>query len=783
MYEAPVIRALDPDVIKQIAAGEVINQPINAVKELLENSIDAGSTSIVIRIVNGGYTSIRIEDDGCGIRYNDLPQACKRYTTSKIRHYSDLTNVSTFGFRGEALASMSACSHLSIISKTENETKGYYAQYSNGELDGPIEPTSATNGTIIEIRDLFFNNPIRLENRPKSNTQAKKISDMISKYSVVYPHIAFTFFSNDKELYKSFGESTFDVVLRQIYTCEDPDAFFQLNFDIDQKTSVEMFLSSPGNSKAPKSSAIFINGRLVTNDRIKHGIENVYIDVLPRGSHPFFFCVITLPSENVEVNVHPSKKEVKILDETDIVYKICLNVKEALQERANQRGVEFLQNKINKKSHKIKIPENQTVFSFPDGQMQLLSQKDQPTTIDNKLNSLQVEEQYTEANQQGKETKNENYFDENSQNNEPNEIQNNIDSNEGEHLTHQNETNSETAIEPRNSQNMKKELQEGNNTVLITTVEHVPLSFENFQEKKPQFLSDSDNSEDTSTDLVNKRLLSIVNDLPPKPKKKTVKDNIGIFDDLKYDPLLNKKPIDRNLQTLEQVLTQPQVAVPKPFRVVNLESVKDLRKKVEESFDKDIDPIIKNGDFVGFIGLKCALVQYQSKLYLINLYSLIKDFLYQWMLKYFANFNQQRFNPPISIEKCIQVISNEYSSYDFSSSAPMLTDYFSISIMDNLLYSLPQTICGYTPSYTTLPLFFKQLASKVNWEEEEECYIGVLDALSSLYSVNPEDEENAHLTKRLQNEIMTTIFPALKTEEYKPSGNLRDCISICQVNI
>ncbi|OHT12559.1 DNA mismatch repair protein [Tritrichomonas foetus] len=752
--EAPIIRPLDPDVVKKIACGEVINEPINAVKELMENSIDAGADSITVRIINGGYTSIKIEDDGCGIRHSDLPAACRRHTTSKIKEYSDLTTINTFGFRGEALASMSCCSHLSIISRTENDTQGYCAHYLDCELNGSIEPISAIKGTIIEMRDIFYNNPIRLQERPKSNVEAKKISDMITKYSVVYPHIAFAFYSNDKELYKSYGNSTFDVVLRQIYTCEDPDAFFQLNFDVDNNTRAEIFLSTPGNSKAPKYSAIFINGRLISNDRIKHGIENVYIDVLPRGCKPFFFCVLTMPSEIVDVNFHPTKKEVKFLGESKIIEEICVNVKQALTERANQRGVEILKTKEPKKSQKYNIPENQQVFSFPDGKLQMLSQK--PKDKNNEKENNNIENNQEEINNKTSVV-------------DDDPIDDTPFSDSDHANSHANDSINDSGVNHQN---------EFENETSYSKPKVTPVTFE---EERPRFLSNNSSDDDLiTTDSVSSRLFSVSCDIPPKPKKKKTKENVGIFDDLKYDPIVTcKKPIDRSLQTLEQVLTQPQVSVPKPFRVVDLTSILSMKAEVINSCDFDLAQALKNHEFVGFIGLRLILLQVDSELYAFNLYALLKDFFYQRVLNYFANYSKQFMNPPISIEKSIHIISNDPYQFDFEPHQTMLEDYFNMSIKDNLLHSLPQPLSGYTPSFTTLPLFLYQITHDVDWEDEYECFSGLFDALSSLYSVNPEDEEDEELTKKLQNEITNTILPLLKTDEYKPSTSLKNDVSIC----
>ena len=270
------------------------------------------------------------------------------------------------------------------------------------------------------------------------------------------------------------------------------------------------------------------------------------------------------------------------------------------------------------------------------------------------------------------------------------------------------------------------------------------------------------------------------NQIKPKKVRQKKSGNISIFDDLKYAPTQK----DKNFQTLEQVLTQPQTSIPKQFRAVDLTSILNLKEKVNLNQDEELSSFMKNSEFVGFVGLRAIMYQYNSKLYALNLYSLLKDFLYQKLLFFFANYTQQRLSPPIDIKQFIQIVSNENnvdSDFDFAPFSAMLDDYFSMSIKDGILYSLPRAIPGYTPSLSTLPLFLHQITHSFDWEDEDECLEGLLNALSSLYSVCPEDEEDPNLMKRLQNEIAAAILPLLKTDEYKPSHELKTFNSLCEI--
>lgn len=754
-----MIRKLDEKVIKQIAAGEVIQRPINVVKELIENSIDAGSEKIVLKIEGGGFNVIRIEDDGCGIAREDLANACQRHYTSKIREFSDLMNISTFGFRGEALFSMSCCAHVSITSKTENEPKGYFAKYEDGEVDGKVEPIYAIDGTIIEIRDLFYKDRIRRQEKAKANDERKKIKELIVDYSVVYPHISFIFYSGDREMYRSFGNSTFEDVLRNIYSCDDPDSFFQLNFEIDFKEksgTAELFLSTPGNSKAPKHSAIFINGRLISNKRLSHSIENVYSDFLARGCHPFFFCVLTVPPELIDVNIHPSKKEVVIDEESNVILQITLQVKQALQEKSNQRGVEVLKSKTQKRSLK-ELPPNQTTLTFPEGKMQL---------------SSQISTQVLNDQNQIEDTENINNYDASKDVliEDPISLPSDNDFEQDK-----NEVKQNISYEQNDSTDEKKD-----NVIDLNFQNDELEKEESFKEERPRllnkFLSSDDDDDNENVDFVNPKIFSTSHDLIIKPKKTRQKKsgNIGIFDDLKYDPTIK----DKNFQTLEQVLTQPQITIPKQFRVVDLTSINKMKEKVKMNHSEEMSAFLKDSEFVGFIGLKAVLYQNNSRLYAFNLYSILKNFLFQKLLFYFANFTQQRLSSPVNIKQYIQIVSADYNE-DFEFDSAMLDDYFSMSIKDGILYSLPRVLPGYSPSLSTLPLFLYQITHSFDWGDEDDCLEGLLNALSSLYSVCPEDDDDPNLMKRLQNEIATSILPLLKTDEYKPSFDLKN--SFCEI--
>ena len=331
-----VIRPLDPRVVSRIAAGEVINSPSNAIKEIVENSIDAKSSKIIIEIERGGIDLIRVSDDGCGISKSDLPIACKAHTTSKLCEFSDLQKISTFGFRGEALHSISCVSHLKITTKTENDPIGSYANYVEGELDGNIGYAACTKGTIIEAKNLFYNYPLRL-NGIKPRAESNKITDIVSKYAVIHPQISFIVRCDKKETLMTYGgNSTSETVMKLIFGLNNIN-FFRLSFDINNQVFVHLFMSEINTKVKKRANALFINERLVKNQTLQKRMEEVY----GSSSIPFSFITLKMPPENVDVNVHPKKERVQFLGENEIVEEICEHINEEINNNSNNAQKKF----------------------------------------------------------------------------------------------------------------------------------------------------------------------------------------------------------------------------------------------------------------------------------------------------------------------------------------------------------------------------------------------------------------------------------------------------------
>uniref|UniRef100_A0A1B6KAB7 DNA mismatch repair protein MLH1 n=1 Tax=Graphocephala atropunctata TaxID=36148 RepID=A0A1B6KAB7_9HEMI len=348
MSTRPVIRKLDETVVNRIAAGEVIQRPSNAVKELLENSLDAKSSSIQITLKGGGLKLLQIQDNGCGIRREDMDIVCERFTTSKLTLFEDLNSIATFGFRGEALASISHVAHLTIITKTENEQCAYKASYEDGKLKGPVKACAGNKGTQIHVEDLFFNISTRRKALKSPSEEHARVLDVVSRYAVHNPHVGFTLKKHGEGLVdlRTEPESSHTDNIRVIYGNNITRELLEINAeDEGLQFKVKGYISNVNFSTKKAIFLLFINNRLVDSSAIRKSLDNVYGLYLPKGSHPFIYLSLSMNPRNLDVNVHPTKHEVNFLHEEAVIEKIKQEV-EKLLAGANTSRTFFTQAKL-----------------------------------------------------------------------------------------------------------------------------------------------------------------------------------------------------------------------------------------------------------------------------------------------------------------------------------------------------------------------------------------------------------------------------------------------------
>lgn len=335
--EPPKIHRLDESVVNRIAAGEVIQRPVSAIKELVENSLDAHSTSINVVVKDGGLKLIQVSDDGHGIRLEDLPILCERHTTSKLTNYEDLQSIKSMGFRGEALASMTYVGHVTVTTITPGKLHGYRVSYRDGVMQDEPKPCAAVKGTQIMVENLFYNMIARRKTFQNSSDDYSKIADLLSRFAIHHINVSFScrkHGASRADVHSVTTSSRLDSI-RSVYGVSVALNLMKIEVpDSDPSSSVFNMdgLISNSNYVAKKTTMVlFINDRLVECTALKRAIEIVYAATLPKASKPFIYMSIVLPPEHVDVNVHPTKREVSLLNQEFIINTIQSAVESKLR--------------------------------------------------------------------------------------------------------------------------------------------------------------------------------------------------------------------------------------------------------------------------------------------------------------------------------------------------------------------------------------------------------------------------------------------------------------------
>ncbi len=311
------IHLLSPRLANQIAAGEVVERPASVIKELLENSIDSGANRIDIDVDNGGIKLMRVRDNGCGIGPEDLPLSLSRHATSKIEQLDDLEAVATLGFRGEALASISSVSRLAITSNDHEQGHGWKAETEGREMAVNITPAPHPRGTTVEVRDLFFNTPARRKFLRTENTEYKRIDEVLRKLALSHFTIDFSLRNNGKAVH-SFRSANNQLEQERRVAAICGSAFMENALYVDVEVAGMRLWGWVGLPTFSRSQAdlqhFFVNGRSIRDKLVTHAVRQAYQDVMYHGRHPAFVLYLELDPCDVDVNVHPTKHEVRFRD-------------------------------------------------------------------------------------------------------------------------------------------------------------------------------------------------------------------------------------------------------------------------------------------------------------------------------------------------------------------------------------------------------------------------------------------------------------------------------------
>ena len=501
---------LDELTINKIAAGEVIERPASVIKEMVENSIDAGATNITVEIKNGGISYIKVTDNGKGIAQDDLEIAFERHATSKIRSAEDLNTVTSMGFRGEALASIAAISKVELVSKTKEQDTGYKVVVEAGDVLEK-EETGCQNGTSITVRNLFFNTPVRYKFLKKDYTESGYIEDAITRIALVNPNISIKLINTGKTVIQTNGSGNLKDVVYSIYGKDVANGINETTYKYEDIT-VTGVVGKPQIARSNRSNQLFfVNKRYIKDKTLSAATEQAYKGLIPIGKFGFVILNIEMDPAKVDVNVHPAKLEVRFQEESKVFQAIYHTIKDTLLKSELVANTEKPSNQIERtaesfeerlKNIRENAKQNEGLFSFrkqrekqieqytneeskiktnvaeakPEIKQENMSVEPKTEKIGNPLNTsdilLQLKQMKEKMEEEIKNTstlkeEKEDYKLENSENDVNGKIDNNEDANADAKLNENNNDNSEEKVNIKtdnNEENTNKEEQENANS-------------------------------------------------------------------------------------------------------------------------------------------------------------------------------------------------------------------------------------------------------------------------------------------------------------------------------
>ncbi|KAI8995133.1 putative DNA mismatch repair protein mlh1 [Gaertneriomyces semiglobifer] len=647
------IKRLDESVVNKIAAGEIIHRPSNALKELIENSLDANATQIHLVIHPTCLKFLQITDNGDGIHQQDLPLLCERFATSKIQKWEDLRSVGTFGFRGEALASVSCVARVAVVTRTEQSACAWRAHYLDGKLvpakPGQTvdpKPCAGNKGTQITVEDLFYNVPTRRRALKNGNEEYHRILDVIQRYAIHNSGVSFTCKkqgSATADIHTPVSSTSLDTI-RCIYGSTIAKELLRVEHtETRLNYSVKGYVSNANYNMKKMVFLLFINHRSVESSSLKRSVDAVYSEFLPKGTHPFVYFSLDIKPENLDVNVHPTKKEVHFLNEDQIVESVCRALRERL-EGAN-RSRTFL-------TQVVRAPENQLVRT------------------DSRARTLDA---YISANQP-------------------------------------------TTHAPR------KKPRIGSPTFDAYSANNVqPTSL--VAGESPALLEASSSPAD---------IMEVDQD-PPSPVASA------------------------------QLHKRPRINV-------RLTSVHELREDVLSKEYESLTELFADHIFVGLMDSRLALIQHQTKLYMIDYLRLSQTLFYQLCLRGFQNFGYLVLSQPAPIyELALSCLMREevFESDDmmnreevakeitemFVSRRQMLDEYFSVKITEEgEIIALPVVLRGWMAMLEGIGEWIVRVGTMVDWTEEKACFQSLSHELALFYSVpspTPPNNSTEHMVEHV----------------------------------
>ena len=582
---------LDELTINKIAAGEVIERPASVIKEMVENSIDAGATNITVEIKNGGISYIKVTDNGKGIAQDDLEIAFERHATSKIRSAEDLNTVTSMGFRGEALASIAAISKVELVSKTKEQDTGYKVVVEAGDVLEK-EETGCQNGTSITVRNLFFNTPVRYKFLKKDYTESGYIEDAITRIALVNPNISIKLINTGKTVIQTNGSGNLKDVVYSIYGKDVANGINETTYKYEDIT-VTGVVGKPQIARSNRSNQLFfVNKRYIKDKTLSVATEQAYKGLIPIGKFGFVILNIEMNPAKVDVNVHPAKLEVRFQEESKVFQAIYHTIKDTLLKSELVANTEKPSNQIERtaesfeerlKNIRENAKQNEGLFSFrkqrekqieqytneeskiktnlteakPEIKQENMSVEPKTEKIGNPLNTsdilLQLKQMKEKMEEEIKNTstlkeEKEDYKLENSENDVNGKIDNNEDANADAKLNENNNDNSEEKVNIKtdnNEENTNKEEQENANLK-----QEKNISEENISEEKNETIDDAnaiiENIDDPEIQKEFEEIKGKMQDLNDNPQ--VVSED---FNEM-YAKLFGRVPIQEETENKEQ---------------------------------------------------------------------------------------------------------------------------------------------------------------------------------------------------------------------------------------
>lgn len=760
-------------------------QPANALKEMLENSIDAGSSHIDVLIKEGGFKLLQISDNGCGIDKEDLPLLCERFATSKITSFEDLNRISTYGFRGEALASISHISRVSVVTKTKKAPLAYRAYYTNGNLTTSTfqqadnvdpKPTAGKNGTQILVEDLFYNVPARLKTLRSKGEELSKIVDVVGRYAVHVGGVGINCkrfgepfnlvstrigMSLEDRIRAVFGNDIANELIKLELTNNDNRNELKSKYGLFEVTGV--ITNSNFNNKKRIQPVFFINNRLVSCEPLKRAIQSVVNIFLPKHAMPFTYLSIELDPQNLDVNIHPTKREVRFLHEEEIIDAISELIHTAMSSVDKSRKFKT-QRIISGREPAYTLDSTTTSTKKPRQENKLVRVDSQQSRLRSFLHKVDGESfkrlivsEFSLAKEELSNTTQDSLF-----------VQ---EANVSEEINKDQKSAPCQAVEPNNG--IQDHIPEEDDDIHSRDTEGPAEEITGFSKqineielnKKPSTHDNELDNENISPEFEQ--------DIPTTVKRRKIING------------------DSNLIITDR----------KRFNV-NLDSIKSLRTEVNEYCNRPLTEIFTSLSFVGIVDEEKRLCcfQHDVKLFLCDYGVVLREFYYQVALTEFYNYGEYTLSQPIVLEQLLDVLklsrhegelqANDEVIKTIMNMKQMFYEYFRLTFTEDddgqlVITTIPMLLKEIKPNLNKLPYFIYRLGTKINYNEERECLKGILKQLALFYVPEPvlltgscteEDQAYSKLERdKTENTLEHILFPKVK-QRFLATNDIKDSV-------